>query len=596
MRTLRMVIFCALLSPLLADRISASREEELVPVVIVMESQGDAGRLMELTQGVSPDEGRGNVIAYLKGLRDRSQKEILPQLRIMESSGAVACIRSLWITNVICLKSRPKAIERIAELPGISRIDLDEEHMVMAPKGTMPYVPMERELVWNVAKVRAPEVWALGYTGSNIIVSVMDTGVRYTHFDLADHIWTNPGEIPGNGIDDDVNGYVDDYYGYDFYNDDDDPMDDHGHGTHCAGTVAGDGTAGCTTGVAPDARIMSCKTVSSGGSAAESDGWEALQYAFDNGAHTVVMPYGWIQGWNPDRQQWRNSCDALLAGGMIICVLAGAEDNNYGPPDNVRTPGDCPPPWLHPDQTLIGGLSAVVTAGATDQNDVIASFSSRGPVSWETVDPWFDYDYQPGMGLIDPDIVAPGVNIKSLDNASDSAYDFSSGVSWATAHVSGAVALLLSKNGSLSPAMMDSIIEMTAVDLGTTGKDNDYGAGRLDCYEAIQYTPADIDEDEQSGSFERGPILHVSPNPFTTEVKISLVGEPGNRRNGEAEIRILDVAGRLMRTISLLPFTFSLAVTWDGRDESGRRVSPGIYFVRLQAEGYSLAKAIILLE
>ena len=155
-------------------------------------------------------------------------------------------------------------------------------------------------------------------------------------------------------------------------------------------------------------------------------------------------------------------------------------------PNNVRTPGDVPPPWLHPDQTLTGGISAVVSVGATDINDAIASFSSRGPVTWSTISPFNDYAYNPGMGLIRPDIAAPGSNIKSLDYHSNTGYaDGWSGTSMATPCVAGVMALMLEKNPNLTPAEIDYAIETNALELGTAGKDNIYGSGRINALAAI---------------------------------------------------------------------------------------------------------------
>ncbi len=484
------IVLGSVITQPLLERMKETKEDVLIPVNVRMKEHAKLRNLLLLVKGRQPLERREIVIFHLKEIRDRTQAQIRAYLSLMEREGKVEEVRSLWIANIVCFKATKEVIEEVAQFSEIASIDWDEERILVGPNPGIPYVPLGREIVWNVTKVRAPEVWALGFTGDSIIVSLIDTGVRYTHNDLIDHIWTNPGEIPNNNIDDDGNGYIDDYYGWDFHNNDKDPMDDYGHGTHCAGTVASDGTAGSQCGVAPDARIMSLKVLSSAGGGQESNVMEAMQYTIDNGGHIVSMSLGWSHAWNPDRPAWRNTCEALLAGGVIQSIAAGNEDNSYGPPDNVRTPGDCPPPWLHPDQTLSGGLSSVVTVGATDINDNIANFSSRGPVSWENISPWNDYDYQPGMGLIDPDISAPGVSIKSLSYSSNNGYVSGwSGTSMATPHVAGAMALMLQKSPTLFMDVIDSVLEVTSLDLGSAGKDNVFGAGRLDCYEAVEATP-----------------------------------------------------------------------------------------------------------
>ena len=483
-------LFSGTIENALEKKMMEAQSQEFIPVNVVMKEQVDVSYLAGLVKGRKISERRAIVVNYLKEIQKKSQYEILIRLTEKKNRDEVKEIRSLWICNAVCFKAKKDFINEIATFPGIRSIDWNEKRVLIKPQQSTPAVPTGREIVWNVSLVEAPAVWGLGYTGNGIIVGLIDTGVRYTHFDLADHIWTNPGEIPNNGTDDDGNGYVDDYYGYDFVNGDSDPIDDYGHGSHCAGTIASDGTAGSQCGVAPDARIMSLKVLDSGGSGTEAGVWEAIQYAIDNGAQIMSLSLGWSHAWNPDRPSWRTTCNNALAAGVNMSIAAGNEDNSYGPPDNVRTPGDCPPPWLHPDQTLTGGLSAVVTIGATDINDVIANFSSRGPVSWEGISPFNDYAYNPEMGLIDPDVCAPGVNIKSLDYSSDNGYVSGwNGTSMATPHVAGAMALILEKNSSVATAFIDSILEVTAVELGTPGKDNVYGSGRIDCYQAVLATP-----------------------------------------------------------------------------------------------------------
>jgi len=593
---------CEVITQPLIEIMEETETDELIPVNVIMKQQPDPQYLMNLVKDKIISERRGIVIDYLKEMRDRSQERILSYLNIMEGEETVERIRSLWLGNAVCFKATKEVIIEVAQFPGVKSIDWDEERKLLIHPGRLTSaLPLVRDIVWNITKVRAPEVWVLGYTGEDIIVSVIDTGVRYTHRDLKDHIWTNPGEIPNNSIDDDGNGYVDDYYGYDFYNDDEDPMDDMGHGTHCAGTVAGDGTCGTQTGVAPDARVMSLKVISSYGMAYESDVWESMQYSIDNGAHVISMSLGWPHIYNPDRQQWRNTCNAVLAGGIIMSVAAGNEGNMQGTypiPDNVRTPGDVPPPWLHPDQTLTGGLSAVVTVGATDSLDSIANFSSRGPVTWDTIPPWNDYPYDPEMGLIDPDISAPGVCITSLDYSSDDGYvggSMWSGTSMATPHVASAMALMLSKNSGLAQAIMDSILEITSVDYGLTGKDTDYGAGRLDCYEAFIATPVGVGESKETvypGVFS---LSKIAPNPFYNGTFISYQIPDG--RSVQAVIKVYNITGKLVKTLINSQHNPGWhSVYWDGRDGLDRRVASGIYFMRFMAGNYTRTGKMLLLR
>src|SRR5262249_32656528 len=91
--------------------------------------------------------------------------------------------------------------------------------------------------LWGMSKIQAPAAWDISTGSPSVVVASIDTGVDYTPPDLATNVWTNPGEIPGNGIDDDGDGYVDDVHGYDFYNNDSDPIDDNNHGTHTSGTI-----------------------------------------------------------------------------------------------------------------------------------------------------------------------------------------------------------------------------------------------------------------------------------------------------------------------------------------------------------------------
>merc|ERR1719174_1607069 len=127
--------------------------------------------------------------------------------------------------------------------------------------------------------IQAEDAWNM-VTGGSTIVAVIDSGVDYNHPDLAGNMWTNPGEIPGDGIDNDGNGYIDDVHGFDFANDDGDPMDENGHGTHCAGTIGGAGGNGeGVVGVSWAPQLVALQFMSAGGSGYTSDAIEAINYA-----------------------------------------------------------------------------------------------------------------------------------------------------------------------------------------------------------------------------------------------------------------------------------------------------------------------------
>ena len=153
-------------------------------------------------------------------------------------------------------------------------------------------------------------------------------------------------------------------------------------------------------------------------------------------------------------------------------------------PNNVRTPGNCPPPWMHPDQEVnAGGLSCVVAVGAIDYSENMYENGSRGPVTWTDTE-FNDYPYNPNIGLIRPDICAPGVGVKSLDHDSNDGYNLKSGTSMATPCVAGVLALLLEKENTLTPAELCMTIETTAKKLTET-KSNLTGSGLIDAFNAI---------------------------------------------------------------------------------------------------------------
>lgn len=469
------------LTPALEEHMQSTKSGEFIRINITLSERFNEQPLLSEVRQMDRKQRKEYAVQALKEFAALSQEGILQELNILQQQQAVEQVTTFWIANVIHCFATPEAIDQLSGRTDVLSIDYDEIREVIDPAENKDAVAVQgmpggKEITWNILKVNADDVWAIGFTGEGVVVSVIDTGVNYDHLDLADHMWESD-EYPNHG--------------WDFYYNDDDPMDEHGHGTHCAGTVAGDGTAGSQTGVAPDAQIMACKVGDALGNSSESMIWSAVEFSLEQGADVISISMGWQHDWGPNRVVWRETFESVLAAGVVASVAAGNEGDQQGTypiPDNVRTPGDCPPPWLNPDQTVTGGTTGVICVGSTTISDNVSGFSSRGPVTWEDISPWNDYPYQPDIGLIRPDIGAPGSNIKSLAHYSNSGYEAGwSGTSMATPANAGMIALMLQKNENLTPEQISQIVEESAEVL-VPGKNNNSGAGRIDALAAIEMT------------------------------------------------------------------------------------------------------------
>ena len=485
----------------LRQALEAAGPNDLVPVSIVLREQverSEIAKLAEMPQGL---DRRHAIARRLRETAERTQAPLLALLRDREAHALAARVRPLWIGNIIGVDATRAVIEQIArwdavdhinynplvdvflgppacfDLPGAKaagRLPFSGGSLLVTAPGSVDGVGTD-EVDCGVSKIRAPEVWSDGNTGQGAVIAMIDTGICWNHPDIKNQIWVNPGEDldhdgvvmdpdDTNGVDNDGNGFVDDLIGWDFDMNDNNPNDDsNGHGSHTAGTVAGDGTQGTQSGVAPDAHVMAIRVGVN--FTDEVDVWSGMQYAADNAAHSISMSLGWPHNQNPDRPTWRQNSENTIDMGTAMVIAAGNE--GFGSePDNVRTPGDVP---------------RVITVGATDCSDALASFSSRGPVTWQAIAPWNDWPYPPG--LVKPDVSAPGVDTKSHNFCSG--YTFLSGTSMATPHTAGTVALMVASDPSLTNDEIKQILEDTSIDLGAAGKDNEYGQGRIDAFAAV---------------------------------------------------------------------------------------------------------------
>lgn len=467
------------IDPDLALEMSNRGENEKIKVHILMKAKPDQTALLrQADYYVNQEERRIFVVNELKEFATASQFDLQNALREMQRNGLVENIHSNWIANMIACEATKSAVNDIASRNDVEIIGFNAEKNWIPDGEEARPVSTTREITQNVTQVNADEVWALGYTGQGVVVAVIDTGVNYNHIDVASHLWDGGEEFP--------------HHGYDVINHDNDPMDDMGHGSHCAGTVCGDGKAGRQTGMAPDATLMcvKCLDASGGGNATNiSDG---IQWAVEHGCNLFSMSLGIPNSTVSERTLLRHTCENALAAGVVAAIAAGNEGDMqwmYPVPNNVRVPGSCPPPYIDPDQAENpGALSCSVCIGAVDYNDNAAYFTSNGPVTWTNTE-FGDYAYNPGIGLIRPDVSAPGVDIISLNYATNNGYTSMSGTSMATPCAAGVMCLLLSKNINTTPADICRILEETALPKSET-KSNTYGFGRIDALAAIEQIQA----------------------------------------------------------------------------------------------------------
>lgn len=281
-------------------------------------------------------------------------------------------------------------------------------------------------------------------TGSGVIVAVVDTGVDYLHEDLDANNWINTGEIPNNSVDDDGNGYVDDYYGYDFIGSyytstdpDNDPQDEYGHGTHVSGIIAAEDNTVGIVGVAPSAQIMPVKVLDASGYGWDSVIAEGIRYAVDNGADIINLSLGSSYANNT----LKDAIDYAAANNVLVVAAAG-NSNSYSTP------------------SYPAAYTNVISVAASNEKGYKTYWSNWGKV----------------------DLTAPGDDI--LSSTPGNTYDRYSGTSMASPFVAGTAALVMQVQGTNARATRH-ILETEATDFGTqVGPDYVAGYGMVNALDA----------------------------------------------------------------------------------------------------------------
>ncbi|MCD6417711.1 S8 family peptidase [bacterium] len=497
------------IAPELEEKIASLKYNDMLDIIVWLnEPVGWQQRRAEIMSMPAGDERQKETAVALKKFYYRQAEPVLQVIDNLENEGKVVFKRHLWGAFSIAISADRNAIRKIAEHPDVRKIILDEpvERRFMVPydinnpfeyaawkERHSPDVPdvlfAPMAYAWQITKIDADDAWAAGYDGDGVLVAVFDTGVDYTHPDLSGHMWHNPAD-PIDGVDNDGNGFVDDYYGADFYDDDGDPMDNPStvhHGTMCAGMIVGDGTSGTSTGSAPGATLMAIRVGDGSSFASGSDEVAAFQYALDHGADVGSMSYGSYPN-NSVKDYYRYVMNNTFGtAGIVICVAAGNGDGSgghYAVPYDISTPADIPPPWYRRSDSSPPG--PVIAVGATTTGDAWASWASYGPTQWDYTGYYGSWhDYPSSDRLMKPDVAAPGEFIRTTTYGGG--YAWEDGTSFSCPLTAGAVAVMLSKNSSLTPLEIDSILEMTAKDISPTGRDNQTGAGRIDLDSALYF-------------------------------------------------------------------------------------------------------------
>ena len=427
----------------------------------------------------------------------------------------------------------------------------------------------------NSANIRLPFAWDTARGDSSVTIAIVDTGVDTGHPDLASKIRHNPGEIPGNAVDDDGNGLVDDWEGWDFGTGDNDPnpqytVDASGidvgfHGTFCAGIAAAathndEGIAGAGW----NCRILPIKVAHPDSGITSEALAGAFAYAVDQGASVISLSLGGPG--DPGVPEFFQSLVDMAVFSGAVCVAAAGNDG-----DSARTyPAAC---------------DNVLAVGATDELNARATFSNWG--SWVDV-------AAPGSFMWSS--ICRNYTFTELDQLiyvfffgwdTVSPYMYGDGTSVACPLVAGVCGLVRAAMPALTPQLVLPQIIATG---DAVPYDLPIGP-RVNAFQAVSQTPTGVALDEASA-----PVLSLAgaaPNPIwgSGAIRFALPAP------GRAKVVLYDAAGRRVRVLVDGPLPAGAhGAAWDGRDDRGREVASGVYFARLEAAGAELRSKVVLIR
>ncbi|MGE5176578.1 MAG: S8 family serine peptidase [Hyphomicrobiales bacterium] len=422
------------------------------------------------------------------------------------------------------------------------------------------------------ATISLPLAWDLEKGDSSTTIAIIDTGVDIGHPDLASQIWHNPDEIPGNGIDDDGNGLIDDTEGWDFGAGDNDPSPEYTpdpsgidvgfHGTFCAGIA--DAATNNEEGIAGagwNCRIMPLKAANPDSGLTTEAVASAIAYAADKHASVISMSFG-AHG-DPGVPELFQALVDMATEAGALCVAAAGNDG-----DSLRTyPAAC---------------DHVLSVGATDYTNARASFSNYG--SWVDV---------AAPGSLMWSTICRNYTFTSIDQFyylflfswdGVNPYMYGDGTSFACPLVGGVCALVRHRFPSLTP---DLVIQHVIETGDALPFDEPIGT-KVNAYNAVSMTPTAVATTEAPPARLR---VAAVPNPVAGAgaIRFDLPAA------GHARVAVFDAAGRLVRVLMDGPLTAGPhAIAWDGRDDRGSRLPSGVYFARVQAAGKSQSAKVVL--
>lgn len=341
------------------------------------------------------------------------------------------------------------------------------------------------------ADINAEQAWQITKGSPNVLIAVIDTGIDYNHPDLQGNIWINPNEIPGNSIDDDQNGYVDDIHGYNFVTTPTpNPMDGNGHGTHCAGTIGAKHNSIGVAGVMNEVKMMGVKFLSDQGSGSTAGAIQAIDYATK--MNVDIMSNSW--GGGGYSEALKDAISKAKEKGILFVAAAGNSSSN-----NDRVPS-------YPASYDVDNI---ISVAAHTHKDVLASFSSYGRNSVH--------------------VAAPGDQIFSSTPGSN--YAVYSGTSMATPHVSGALGLLVAKEGRLPVLEVRERVSMTAVPVNAYRRKIKNG-GRLNALNLLtDQRPVRNEPNESDWTRESLSQVYESAHPYANNTSTNFsIKIPGAKK------------------------------------------------------------------